>query len=50
MEIAKAAIECVFSDTSVPRETTRESLEELRDQINEYFDNLDEDDRRDREE
>lgn len=33
MENAKIAIDKVFGDTSVPQSTTRESLEELRDEI-----------------
>lgn len=33
VEIAKAAINTVFSDTTVPQETTVEHLTELRDEI-----------------
>ena len=40
MHNAKAAIENVFSDTGVSPDTTRESLEELSLQIEEYLENL----------
>lgn len=39
---AKDAINGVFSDTSVPRSKTRESLQDLRDEIGELLDLLNE--------
>lgn len=39
---ARDAIERMFGDTSVPRSTTRDLLEELRDQVENMLDALDE--------
>ena len=40
VEAAKAAIDAVFSDTSVKRNKTKESLEELNDWIQEALETL----------
>ena len=40
---AEAAIDKVFNDKSVGQNTTRESLEELRDEINALLDSLEDD-------
>lgn len=40
VQVAKAAIDKVFSDTSVPKETTADNLRELRDDIDVALDAL----------
>jgi len=44
LDDAKDAIDKLFSDQSVGRSTTRESLEELKDEIETKLDALDSDD------
>ena len=43
MERASAAIHAVFGDTEVGKATTRESLESLKEEIDELLDSLGED-------
>lgn len=40
IETAKEAIKAVFADTSVPSSQTKESLEELRDEIDMLIDTV----------
>lgn len=50
VKIAKAAINTVFSDTTIPQETTVEHLTELRDEIDVMINAINEDIKNDEEE